>query len=68
MPKVEIGREKCKGCRLCVVFCPKACIKSDNSINKRGANPVLFIDKDEKCTGCSFCAVICPDLCITVYK
>lgn len=68
MPKIEIDKERCKGCKLCVVFCPKGCIKSEDLINERGARAVLFLDKDNKCTGCSFCAIVCPDVCIEVYK
>ena len=42
MPKIEIDRERCKGCKLCMVYCPKGCIKLEDSINKRGVYPVLF--------------------------
>jgi len=67
MPKIEINKETCKGCQLCMFYCPKACIKLDNSINRKGVYPVVPSGKD-KCTGCAFCAIVCPDLCITVYK
>ena len=68
MPKIEVERERCKGCELCIMYCPKGCIVKDSSMNKRGVYPVLFIDKDKRCTGCSFCAITCPDMCIKVYK
>ncbi|NQV04061.1 MAG: 4Fe-4S binding protein [Candidatus Omnitrophica bacterium] len=68
MPKVDIEKEKCKGCGFCVLYCPKACIVQEGIINKKGATPAVFLDKNKGCTGCSFCAIICPDLCITVYK
>ncbi|MEE8317353.1 MAG: 4Fe-4S binding protein [Candidatus Omnitrophota bacterium] len=68
MPRIEIDKERCKGCGLCVMYCPKACIVSDDFINKKGVHSVLFSDKDKNCTGCSLCAVICPDLSIAVYK
>lgn len=68
MPKIEIDKERCKGCELCMVYCHKDCIRSDNFINKNGVHPVCFIDKDKRCTGCSFCAIICPEFCIRVYK
>ena len=67
MPRIEIDKERCKGCRLCVLYCPKACIKMDGSMNKKGVRPALFLDEN-KCTGCSFCAIVCPDLSIMVYK
>ena len=67
MPRIEIDKERCKGCRLCVLYCPKACIKMGSSMNKKGVRPALFLDEN-KCTGCSFCAIVCPDLSIMVYK
>ncbi|MFC1623732.1 4Fe-4S dicluster domain-containing protein [Candidatus Omnitrophota bacterium] len=67
MPKVEINKEKCKGCQLCLIYCPKTCIKVDGAINRKGINPVFFSNKDD-CTGCSFCAIVCPETCVTVYK
>ncbi|MBU1006005.1 MAG: 4Fe-4S binding protein [Candidatus Omnitrophica bacterium] len=68
MPKIEINRERCKGCGLCVLYCPKSCIKQGASVNGKGVFPVMFADKSKACTGCSFCAIICPDTCIEVYK
>ncbi len=68
MPKIEINTKTCKGCELCILYCPKGCIKQDNFFNKKGIKPILFLDEDNKCTGCSFCAIVCPDVCITVYK
>jgi len=67
MAKITIDKEKCKGCFLCVGVCPKASIKAEKTLNKKGVNPVAFEDKGD-CLGCSFCAIICPDCCIEVYK
>ena len=67
MPKIVIDRDKCKGCLLCVSFCPKGLISKDRSLNKKGLNPVKFSDKPG-CLGCALCAIICPDCCIEVYK
>lgn len=67
MPKIIINRDKCKGCLLCVGFCPKKLISKDNKLNVKGLNPVKFSD-ESGCIGCGLCAVICPDCCIEVYK
>lgn len=67
MAKVKIDRERCKGCLLCISFCPKGAINIDSKLNKRGIKSVKFVDND-KCIGCAMCAVICPDCCIEVYK
>ena len=67
MAKIIIDKEKCKGCLLCVAFCPKGLIKKSGKLNKRGTNPVEFYGADA-CLGCALCALICPDCCIEVYK
>ncbi|MBU1998479.1 MAG: 4Fe-4S binding protein [Candidatus Omnitrophota bacterium] len=67
MGKIIIEQEKCKGCLLCIHFCPKGSIKPSKHLNKRGCTPVEFQENAE-CIGCSMCAIICPDCCIEVYK
>ena len=67
MPKITIERDKCKGCLLCVSFCPDKLIEVDQALNCRGVKPVKYID-NRKCVGCMQCALICPDCCIEVYK
>ena len=67
MAKIVIDQEKCKGCLLCVNFCPKGLIKKTAKLNKRGANFVEF-KGDDLCLGCAMCAIICPDCCIEVFK
>ncbi|MFH1478920.1 MAG: 4Fe-4S binding protein [Candidatus Omnitrophota bacterium] len=65
MAKIKIDKGRCKGCKLCVVYCPKSCIKLEEKLNKRGVCAAVFLD-DGKCTGCTFCALICPDSCIII--
>lgn len=67
MPKITIDEARCKGCGLCIAFCPKEHIVLKKSLNKKGVHPAQILDKKE-CIGCKFCAVICPDSCIEVYK
>jgi 2-oxoglutarate ferredoxin oxidoreductase subunit delta len=67
MPKIDIKTDKCKGCLLCIVFCPKGAIEVGDKLNLRGVKAVKPKDGAE-CTGCSMCAIICPDCCIEVYK
>jgi len=66
--KIEINRELCKGCNLCVGVCPHKIIElSMGQFNRRGHHPAIVTDMD-KCTACTLCAVICPDVAITVYR
>lgn len=67
MPKITINRDKCKGCLLCISFCPKGSIVLDKDLNPKGVKPVK-IKNDSECLGCALCAIICPDCCIEVYK
>ena len=67
MPKITINKDKCKGCLLCINFCPKGLITVSGKLNKRGVKNVEFKEAQE-CLGCAMCAIICPDCCIEVYK
>ncbi|MEW6008322.1 MAG: 4Fe-4S dicluster domain-containing protein [Candidatus Omnitrophota bacterium] len=69
MPKIKIDKKRCKGCELCIIFCPLGHIKNSNSLNKSGHRPAVFSEKKDKaCSGCCFCAIICPDAAIEVFK
>ena len=67
MPWIEVNEDLCKGCRLCVTFCPKQVIGIADHLNKKGYFPATLKDK-ENCIGCAICAMMCPDVAITVYK
>ncbi|MDD5060388.1 MAG: 4Fe-4S dicluster domain-containing protein [Candidatus Omnitrophica bacterium] len=67
MAKITINPERCKGCLLCVSFCPKGLIKKSEKLNKKGLNFAEFVLNGE-CAGCLQCAIICPDCCIEVHK
>lgn len=67
MGKIIINVERCKGCGLCVRFCPKHEIEISERLNSKGYHPCSFRDTGE-CTGCTICAMMCPDVAIEVYK
>jgi 2-oxoglutarate ferredoxin oxidoreductase subunit delta len=67
MAKITIKKDRCKGCLLCISFCPKGLIIKSKELNKLGVSFAEAKDSDE-CLGCMMCAVICPDCCIEVYK
>ena len=66
---IKINEEICKGCGLCVSFCPvKGLLSIDSErVNAKGWNPVVCADQ-EKCLSCAQCALMCPDTAIEVYK
>ncbi|OPJ57208.1 4Fe-4S dicluster domain-containing protein [Alkalithermobacter paradoxus] len=53
-----IKPEWCKGCKICVEFCPKNVldIKEDK----------IYIADIEKCIACGLCELRCPDFAIYV--
>ncbi|MFA5393842.1 MAG: 4Fe-4S binding protein [Candidatus Ratteibacteria bacterium] len=64
--KVIIDNNYCKGCGLCVHFCPKKGLKISDNKNKKGS---LFVEfSGNECTGCLRCALICPDAALKIIK
>jgi 2-oxoglutarate ferredoxin oxidoreductase subunit delta len=67
MFKIVIDARHCKGCGLCVAFCPKGAIAMSRSFTKRGVNPAEVVD-ETACAGCLNCAVMCPDAAVSVFE
>ncbi len=59
MAAVTINTKWCKGCGICVAFCPKSALFLVHG--KSTVNPSL-------CIACGMCELYCPDLAITVDK
>jgi len=60
--EVTIYATWCKGCRICVEFCPPKVLAMDPGED----HPRVVLP--EKCTACHFCDTHCPDLAIVVRK
>ena len=60
--QVFIHGKWCKGCHICVKFCPVAVLEMDAS----GDHPIVA--HPENCTACHFCDTHCPDLAIVVKR
>lgn len=67
MAKIEIDKERCKGCGLCMASCPKNLIRVGEEINRQGYFFMVW-DGNEACTGCALCGEICPDVAIRVWR
>jgi 2-oxoglutarate ferredoxin oxidoreductase subunit delta len=65
---ITIDENRCKGCELCTLVCPKNIIKMADYFTVRGYRPAMLVDPNGACTGCLLCATICPDVAITVYR
>lgn len=58
-PDIRITPQWCKGCDICVRFCPQGCLALD------AQGKVTVVDEDA-CTGCRLCELLCPDFAIAV--
>ena len=57
--KVIIFGTWCKGCGICVAFCPTGVLELNVDGHPFSASP-------EKCTACHWCDTHCPDMAIIV--
>jgi 2-oxoglutarate ferredoxin oxidoreductase subunit delta len=64
---IQIDGERCKGCALCIDFCPEGCISLSDELNLKGYFVAAF-DDGKECTACRNCALMCPDVAIEVSK
>jgi len=51
----------CKGCGLCIEFCPQQVFEANGQGRPVVAHP-------ERCTACHWCDTHCPDMAITVRR
>lgn len=57
--KIVVNRKWCKGCEICVAFCPKNVLKMEG-------DKVVVADL-AACSRCLLCEMRCPDFAIEVF-
>ncbi len=59
--RIEINREWCKGCGICVTFCPHEVLRLDEEEKAVVRHP-------ERCNFCGMCELRCPDIAIEIIQ
>lgn len=59
--QIEIYKDWCKRCGICVGLCPQKVLETDES----GYPYAKYLDK---CTECRLCEIRCPDFAVIVSK
>jgi len=54
--KLTIQESWCKGCGICVAFCPRSALALRDG-------KAAVVD-EERCVGCGLCVKLCPDFAI----
>ena len=67
LEKLKISAERCKGCELCIPFCPKKILYMSDKLNSKGYRIIAITSQDE-CTSCQMCAIMCPDVVFEVWR
>jgi len=65
--EVHILKDRCKGCKFCIEFCPKEVLEQSEEFNIRGVHPPQ-VKEGTVCVNCSFCEAVCPDFAIFSVK
>jgi 2-oxoglutarate ferredoxin oxidoreductase subunit delta len=63
--QVFIIPERCKGCKICIQFCPRDVLQESESANAKGYHiPEVISGREEACVHCEFCSLVCPEFAI----
>lgn len=57
--------ERCKGCGICIAFCPLKVLQLSKQTNAKGYYlPGIAAGKEHACVDCEFCSLVCPEFAI----
>ncbi|MFW9995022.1 MAG: 4Fe-4S dicluster domain-containing protein [Candidatus Odinarchaeota archaeon] len=65
--KIVIDTNRCKGCSLCVIYCPKEVLALSSTFSDRGFVLAEAI-APENCIACYKCENTCPDFAIYILR
>jgi NAD-dependent dihydropyrimidine dehydrogenase PreA subunit len=62
---INIDPRLCKGCELCIHFCPQGVLEKSKEPNEQGYYPPVPANI-KNCKACKLCELYCPDFAIFV--
>ncbi|HRU06234.1 MAG TPA: 4Fe-4S binding protein [Candidatus Brocadiia bacterium] len=67
MAKIRILQRYCKGCELCVTYCPNGVLAMPAKAGHAAVRIPVVVD-ESRCVLCLRCAAMCPDAAIEIEK
>ncbi len=61
--EIHIIKDRCKGCKFCVEYCPKDVLEMSEEFNAKGYHPP-YVKNPEDCVNCGLCEMLCPEFAI----
>ena len=65
--EAHILQARCKGCELCVRYCPRDVLEISDEMNEKGYHPPRAV-RPERCVACRLCELLCPEFCIYIVE
>lgn len=64
--KMTVSAQRCKGCGLCIVVCPKKIVAIQTERRNSKGFFTAVCTNENACIACGLCAQMCPDCAIEV--
>ncbi len=61
--KIHVIDERCKGCALCMEYCPCGVLDMSEAFNRKGYHSPIVVERPA-CVACQFCEELCPEFAI----
>jgi 2-oxoglutarate ferredoxin oxidoreductase subunit delta len=63
--QIHLIPERCKGCEVCIHFCPQNVLCISDERNQKGYRiPMVIPGMETECVNCEFCTLVCPEFAI----